>query len=343
MKGWSNPMSQGLIQLVSMALSLASAIVLSGCANRHGPALVVAAPAAVHPIPDRTFFLGLADRAQAIRDTLQAVPTSALAKELDRTACVANLPRPLTKGTAWPNDELYAQRLPCVLVLATIGKCDDPECGYPGHAAMKHTASAFVLSKDGVCVTNRHVFEKTSDEEFMVAATYRGVVYPVVEILAANEHDDVVIFRIDTRGDEMSPIPLRSDAPVGTAVAVISHPAERCYTMTTGTIARRSAKRGDLSGSDHTRRRKPPKAVAPDLPIEVDAEDEFTQALEITAEYAVGSSGGPVLDDRGNAVGMVCATNTLYADREKREEPQAVVRTCVPAESILKMVKRGSR
>jgi hypothetical protein len=60
--------------------------------------------------------------------------------------------------------------------------------------------------------------------------------------------------------------------------------------------------------------------------------------LEITAEYAIGSSGGPVLDERGNAIGMVCATDTIFADAQKKEDPQAVVRTCVPAESILRLI-----
>jgi len=166
-------------------------------------------------------------------------------------------------------------------------------------------------------------------------------VYSVVEVLAANRRDDTAIFRIDPRGDQLSPIPLRGEAPVGTPVAVISHPEEHFYSMTTGAIARHAAKRGDMVRGDHGRRRQPPKAVAPDLPIEIDEREaaDLTQVIEITAEYAVGSSGAPVLDDRGNAVGMVCATDTLYANAEKREEPQAVVRMCVPAESILRLLQ----
>ena len=61
--------------------------------------------------------------------------------------------------------------------------------------------------------------------------------------------------------------------------------------------------------------------------------------LQIDAGIAPGSSGGPVLDQFGNAVGMVCATDTLFADPDKRENPQAVVRVCVPAESIMRLIQ----
>lgn len=291
----------------------------------------------VFAIPDRTLLNGIADRAQTIRDTSQPTSCKGLAAQLDRTECERILPVANVQGAGMHADELYAARVPSVLVLATIGKCRDPNCKWPDHPVINSTATAFALTEDGVCVTNRHVFAEPGEDEFMVVGTARGVVYAVEEVLAATEHDDVAIFRIDTRGDIFDPVPLRIGAPVGTGVAVISHPERHCYTMTTGAIARRSVRRGDLI-SGHSMRRSPPKSTPPEMPIEIDNPERLTQAIEITAEYALGSSGGPVLDDHGNAVGMVCATDTLYAEPEKREEPQAVVRTCVPAESILRLV-----
>lgn len=323
--------------MAMLRVILLAALFLTGC-SVHGPSLGLAAPPASFAIPDRTLLNGIADRAQTIRDTTQPTSCKGLASQLDRPECEAILPDADVNGQALPADELYADRVPSVLVLATIGTCKDPNCQWPGHPVITSTATAFALTDNGLCVTNRHVFaDPTEDDEFMVVGTSRGVVYPIEEVLAATEHDDVAIFRIDTRGDRFVPVPLRAGAPVGTHVAVISHPEQHCFTMTTGAIARRSVRRGDLVGG-HSMRRSPPKATPPEMPIEINNPERLTQAIEITAEYALGSSGGPVLDEHGNAVGMVCATDTLYADPDKKSDPQAVVRTCVPAESILHLI-----
>lgn len=320
-------------------LSLVVLTAVSGCSQMR-PSFGVTAPMDGTPIPDRTLLNGITDRAQAIRDTSQPTSAEGLFAQLDRTECEAALPAAeLAAGPSLHPDEIYELRVPSVLVLATIGRCEDPKCQWPGHAVIRSTATAFALTEDGLCVTNRHVFSEPEKDEFMVVSTARGVVYSIQEVVAATEHDDVAIFRIDTRGDHFVPVPLRTGAPVGTSVAVISHPERHCYTMTTGAIARRSVRRGDLAGGGHGSRRSPPKATPPEMPIEVPDVERLTQAIEITAEYALGSSGGPVLDDHGNAVGMVCATNTLYAEPEKKQDPQSVIRTCVPAESILRLIR----
>jgi len=317
-------------------LTFAAIIALAGCAHAP-PAMGVAPPPEAHLIPDRALLIGIADRAQTIRDTSQPTSAKGLAGQLDREHADVDLPAPVLRGKALRPDEIYQNRLHSVLVIATIGPCTDDTCPWPGHPVVRSNATAFALTSDGVCVTNYHVFADPGEDEFMVVSTASGVVYPVDRIIAATKHDDVAVFRIDTRGDRFEPVPLRSDAPIGATVAVISHPERHFFTMTTGAIARRSLHRGDLTGA-HSSRRSPPKATPPELPIDVPDSDRLTAALEITAEYALGSSGGPVLDEWGNAVGMVCATDTLYAEPETKQEPQAVVRTCVPAESILRLL-----
>ncbi len=66
--------------------------------------------------------------------------------------------------------------------------------------------------------------------------------------------------------------------------------------------------------------------------------DKLTQTLEITADYGVGSSGGPVLDLSGNVVGMVSNTLAVYADSKDKRSLQMNFHHCVPAESILTLV-----
>ena len=60
-------------------------------------------------------------------------------------------------------------------------------------------------------------------------------------------------------------------------------------------------------------------------------------ALSITADYARGSSGAPVMDAAGAVVGMVATTHSVYYKREKGIDKnlQMVIRNCEPARAIL--------
>ncbi|MFZ4573232.1 MAG: S1 family peptidase [Phycisphaerales bacterium] len=218
--------------------------------------------------------------------------------------------------------ELYEKCKPGVLVVRELYKCD--------HCPRWHTAAggtAFVLSSDGVCVTNYHMFENRSDTHvpFPVVCTSDGAVFVIKEVLAASHADDVAIFRLGAgRKDdeaipegtrEFTPITLAESAAIGTKVALIAHPDNECYTLTTGIISRRSIARRGVNG---------------------DAEQESeVPTITVTCEYGVGSSGGPVMDMRGRAVGMVCNTHTVWSGDGNRREPQMVRRRCIPADRIL--------
>jgi S1-C subfamily serine protease len=63
--------------------------------------------------------------------------------------------------------------------------------------------------------------------------------------------------------------------------------------------------------------------------------------MSITADYARGSSGSPVLDDSGAVVGMVADTRSIYytIDHGAQQNLQMVVKECVPSASILKLFR----
>ena len=62
--------------------------------------------------------------------------------------------------------------------------------------------------------------------------------------------------------------------------------------------------------------------------------------MSITADYAKGSSGGPVVDDAGHVVGMVSTTESIYYGsrandpKDPKGPLQMVVKNCVPVEAI---------
>ena len=224
-----------------------------------------------------------------------------LQEQLSRRSVALDAP---AEGTLTQDADNLADRASeGVVVIAGLylcGNCDN------FHA---NCASGFVISEDGLAVTNYHVVE-SSNNTTLVARTHDGRVVPVLEVLAANEADDVAILRLG--GDEpFTALPIARDAEVGERVHAVTHPNGRFYTYTSGELSRFFME---------PRRRGP-----------------GVRRMQITADYAKGSSGGPILNDRGQVVGMVSSTNSVYYNENNgvQENLQMVFHNCVPYESIL--------
>jgi S1-C subfamily serine protease len=162
-------------------------------------------------------------------------------------------------------------------------------------------------------VTNYHVAANESNHT-LVVMTRSGDVYAVKEVLAASHADDLAILALDAPDADFQPLALSSDAPVGAAVSVISHPDGRFFTMTRGIVSR------------YFRRR---------------AGGHETTMVAVTADFARGSSGCPVIDDRGAVVALVASTVSVYYNEshERQENLQMVFKQCVPAASVLRLVE----
>ena len=205
-----------------------------------------------------------------------------------------------------PN-KLYDQVCKSVLVMGRLYNC--------GKCSKWHTsmASAFVIGQDGIIVTNYHVLEK-DDGEILGAMDAEGTVYGVEKVLAANREDDLVILKL--RDAVLTPMSLGKLANVGSDVWVISHPNRKLYTMTKGMVSRYQMilKNGQKPG----------------------------RRMSITADYAKGSSGAPVFNHKGQVVGVVSSTSSIYYSVEngKKENLQMVVKNCIPVESILELIQK---
>jgi S1-C subfamily serine protease len=202
--------------------------------------------------------------------------------------------------------KLYDQISKSVLVIGRLYNC--------GKCSKWHTstASAFVISRDGIIVTNHHVLEN-DDGEILGAMDYKGNVYSIEKVLAANEEDDLAILKL--RNAELTPMALGKPANVGSDVWVISHPDRKMYMMTKGMVSRYN--------------------------MIMDKNRKPGRRMSITADYAKGSSGAPVFNRKGQVVGVVSSTNSIYYNivNGKKENLQMVVKNCIPVESIHKLIK----
>lgn len=230
-------------------------------------------------------------------------PKATLVSQFSRKQCRVDLAAEC--ATVREPVELYARARAGVIVVTGLYRCR--KC------AKWHTTSAsgFVLAKNGVAVTNCHVL-KSQEPETFIAMTSDGDVFPIKEVLAASEADDIAIIQLALPpATVMTPLPLaagESAAPVGTRISVISHPERHFYMLTEGMISRYL---------DWRRASNTVKRVA------------------ITADFAVGSSGAPVLNARGEVVAVVCETHTVYSGKEHdKREPQMTLKLCVPVQRL---------
>jgi len=279
--------------------------------------LVAAAPAAARADGERAPTPDFIDRPKITQELEQAAalikggaectPLETLVQQLDRQACSVPLARGSARHLTAP--EVYARARDSVLIVAKVFKCT--KC--PNWHC--NAASGFVISADGVVVTNYHVVNGKDPEKTIVARDYAGHIYLVKEVLAASKLNDVAVIKLQG-ATNLKPLALDPGEPVGSNVYIISHPNGQYYHFSAGAITQY---RRDI-GAEHA-------------PVE---------SVDVSAEYGKGSSGGPVLNDRAEVVGMVSSTTSLYyeEDGDKQKNLQMVFRRCVPAQKIVDLVTK---
>lgn len=212
-------------------------------------------------------------------------------------------------------EDLYDDARSAVALVGSAYKCQN--CNEWHTSA----ASGFFIDSSGVLVTNYHVVDTDADtHKALFAMLESGRTFALKEVLAADRRADIAIVRVDPvdqdgNDDPIPALPLSQGARTGSDAYVLSHPDHRYFVFTRGIVSRRYLQRG-------------------------------TPQLSITADYARGSSGGPVLDDRGQVIGMVASTSSVYYDRDndnRWQNLQMVWKQCVPVESIRHLIETPAK
>lgn len=225
----------------------------------------------------------------------------------------ASLAKPATRELSAP--QLVNSRKDAVLMICKYYKASD---GQPDRIQLHATGT--VLTADGICVSNWHVFMAMEQPEMQLpandsltfAVSLKGDIYPVERIMAFNEKCDAAIFKINTGGQQLSSIPLGNGLAVGETVHAITNPEGSSYYYSQGVVSRNTA--------DHK--------IGP-----------MGDRMEITADYAKGSSGGPIMDNKGNMQGMVSTTFSIYAQDRPQINLQMVVKKTIPVRSIRSLIQ----
>ena len=132
--------------------------------------------------------------------------------------------------------------------------------------------SGFFIRKDGDIITNRHVLEGASSADVKTA---QGKVYPVIRVVAEDKEGDLILVSVDIPPDAVYPLSVSASIPeVGERVLVIGSPLGLEKTVSDGIVS-----------------------AVRDIP-------QFGKIIQITAPISPGSSGSPVVNMKGEAIGV---------------------------------------
>jgi putative serine protease PepD len=139
------------------------------------------------------------------------------------------------------------------------------------------TGSGFVISKDGLIVTNDHVVEGATHVQVKVGTNGKAQDATVV---GADPSRDLALLKVD--GNNLSTLSLgdSSSVGVGDAVYAIGNPFGLDHTFTTGIV---SALQRNLQAPDGA---------------------TISGAIQTDAALNPGNSGGPLLDSAGEVIGV---------------------------------------
>jgi len=202
--------------------------------------------------------------------------------------------------------------------------------------------AAYAISADGVLATCFHCITpkgKEMKEGYLIAIDSNGKVLPVISVLAADGAMDTAILRIE--GEKLSPLPLNDMLAPGDSVFLLSNPLGIFGYFSSGIVNRFFWINGKAKDSSKL-------------------EDVRSLRLNVSTDWAPGSSGAPVLDSCGNVAGHVATIQPMkegkkiYAADSKAEKKPTethqhkdrfddsalmIIHSAIPARCLILLVK----
>jgi serine protease Do len=196
-----------------------------------------------------------------------------------------SLPRPARRPPA-PLADLADRARPAVVHVRGVSPPDDD--GH-GEAERISIGTGFIINRDGYIVTNDHVVHNVTNLRVRLhdGRELRACV------LGADAPTDIALLKVDTR-EKLPFLPLGdSDAlRVGEPVVAIGNPFGFNNSVTAGIVSakERVVERSALGSSEHGA-----------------AADSYSFFIQTDASINLGNSGGPLLDQAGEVVGVSAA------------------------------------
>jgi serine protease Do len=156
---------------------------------------------------------------------------------------------------------------------------DDPDHPDPRREPSIGQGSGFIISQDGYVLTNNHVVEQADEVE---VALQSGEEFKA-RVVGTDPSIDLALLKIDNGRDPLPVLPLgdSSELRVGEWVIAIGNPHEFDHTVTVGVVSGKE-RRVPIGGTD----------------------SGVVSFIQTDAAINLGNSGGPLLDSRGNVVGI---------------------------------------
>src|SRR5436305_4472682 len=137
--------------------------------------------------------------------------------------------------------------------------------------------SGFIVDRNGIVVTNAHVIEGASK----ITVTLLDGRELEADLLGSDRDADIAVLKVKASGLPALPLGRSSDLMIGETVIAIGNPFGLSNTVTTGVLA----------------------AVGRTIPSER-GERLFTDFLQTDASINPGNSGGPLVNIRGDVIGI---------------------------------------
>lgn len=221
-------------------------------------------------------FETLVQKANGLRQQGKLITVETVTRQMQRTQCELRLPPVFTNKLT--DREIWRRAHDAHVRVGwhyQCKRCDDWH---------QNLAGGYFITSDGAVATCHHVIDPGEDykQGYLVAAREDGTLLPVLEVLATDEAADTAIIRVQS-DEPTKPLPLNAAVYPGDAAWCYSDPLGRSSYFSKGMVNRF---------------------------FEMRRRGKRTPRMDVSTDWAPGSSGAAVLDECGNAIGHVSEIST---------------------------------